>query len=318
MGLDFTVEACDYLFDRYGGHPLLTRMACSEVHDIDQRRKVKRPVTITQTDLMRDAESRDAELAFYCRHVVSELKKFYPDEYELLEMLASKQMVDVMDLSAEPEYTRHLKEYGLLRIDDVGRPTFAIPVVGQHVGNELARREKRKLVRRVIPTADREGWVQRRIQTITREIRELCRVIDSKTLPSLFGTNSFPEAERFVSVQPASSNNDFVTFINTANRCFVESIEKHGRSLGKKDYFWTDVKQAYPDLWDALQRIKIYRHNDLHLELNVTAEAELKRYLESDLEGRRSSQVEDVWFVFQQSVLDGLLLGVQCELNRLS
>jgi hypothetical protein len=53
------------------------------------------------------------QVVSYCRHVVSELKKFYPDEYELLEMLAGGQVIDVMDLSGEPEYTRHLKEYGL-------------------------------------------------------------------------------------------------------------------------------------------------------------------------------------------------------------
>jgi len=54
------------------------------------------------------------------------------------------------------------------------------------------------------------------------------------------------------------------------------------------------------------------------LELNASATAELKRYVELDLEGRRTSQIPEVWFVFQQSVLDGLLVGVQCELNRLS
>jgi hypothetical protein len=83
-------------------------------------------------------------------------------------------------------------------------------------------------------------------------------------------------------------------------------------------YFWTVVKQTYPDLWDGLQRVKVYRNNDLHLELTTVVEAELKRYVENDLESRRLAQVPEVWFVFQQSVLDGLLLGVQCELNRYS
>lgn len=318
MGLNFCLDACDYLHERYGGHPLLTRMACSEVHHISQRRKSQRPVEIRKADLIRDAESRDAELVFYCRHVVSELKKFYPDEYELLEMLASGQIVDVMDLGGEPEYTRHLKEYGLLRIDAVGRPAFAIPVVGQHVGNEMARREHRRLVRKVVPVEEREGWVHRRAETITREMRELSRVIKEKALSSVFGPNPFPEAERFLAIQPTTSNDDFVPFINICNRCFVEAVEQFGRGQGKNDYFWTTLKQNYPDLWDAFQRVKIYRHNDLHLELNATAAAELKRYVEIDLEGRRVSQVPEVWFVFQQSVLDGLLVGVQCELNRLS
>jgi hypothetical protein len=238
MGLSFSLEAADYLHERYGGHPLLTRMACSEIHDAVERQARVRPLELAKADLVRDAEGRDGELVFYCRHVVSELKKFYPDEYALLEMLAGGQVIDVMDLSAEPEYTRHLKEYGLLKIDNVGRPSFAIPVVGQHVGNELARRERRRLVRVVVPSADRGSWVKRRTEMITREIRELCRVAETKSLPGLYGDNSFPEAERFLGVPVVSTNDGFVTFINICNRCLVEAVERTGKAQNKKDYFW--------------------------------------------------------------------------------
>jgi hypothetical protein len=318
MGLTFSPDANEYLYERYGGHPLLTRMACSEIHESVQRQNTPRPIDLTRMVLVRDAETRDAELTFYCRHVVSELKKFYPDEYELLEMLAGGEIIDVMELSDEPECTRHLKEYGLLQVDAVGRPSFAIPVVGQHVGNELARRERRRLVRRVVPIDQRQRWVRKRTEMIGREVRELCRVSASKSLPALYGDSGFPEAERFLALSVVTTNDDFVTFINTCNRCLVEAIERTGKAAGKKDYFWTTVKQSYPDLWDSLQRVKVYRNNDLHLELTPTVEAELKRYVDLDLEGRRVAQVTEVWFVFQQSVLDGLLLGVQCELNRYS
>jgi hypothetical protein len=318
MGLSFSLEALQYLHAHYGGHPLLTRMACSEIHEATDRKKMSRPLELDTTDLQVDAESRDAELVFYCRHVVGELKKFYPDEYALLEMLASSQVVDVMELSLEPEYTRHLKEYGLLEIDSVNRPSFAIPVVGKYVGDELARREGRHLVRRVVPVTERTSWVQRRAERITREIRDLGRIADKKGIPKLFGAASFPEPERFVQTSVVNTNSDFVLFINVCNRCFVESVEQLGRAAGITDYYWTIAKSNYPDLWDALQRIKTYRHNDLHLELTARAEAELQRFLKLDLEGRRVSQVPDVWFIFQQSVLDGLLLGVQCELNRYS
>jgi hypothetical protein len=293
-------------------------MACSEVHAMVERQGSVRPLEISKADLLRDASHIDAELTFYCRHVVSELKKFYPYEYELLEMLATGLVIDVMDLSDEPEFTRHLKEYGLLKIDSVGRPSFAIPVIGQHVGNEVALRERRRLVRTIVALSERPSWVHRRTEMITREIRELCRVLESKKLPDLYAHGSFPEAERFLSTKPVSSNDDFVTFINITNRCLVEAIELTGRNQNKKDYFWNVVKQSYPDLWDGLQRVKTYRNNDLHLELTSIAEAELNRYIDNDLEGRRIAQVPDVWFIFQQSVLDGLLLGVQCEINRYS
>ena len=169
-----------------------------------------------------------------------------------------------------------------------------------------------------MPLSDRRAWVKRRTEVITREIRELCRVAEAKNLPVLFGENSFPEAERFLGVPVVETNDDFVPFINICNRCMVEAIERTGQRLHKKSYFWTTIKQSYPDLWDALQRVKVYRNNDLHLELTSGVEAELKRYIDDDLEGRRLMQVPEVYFVLQQSVLDGLLLGVQCELNRYS
>ena len=149
-------------------------------------------------------------------------------------------------------------------------------------------------------------------------MRELCRLATSKGAPVLYCDNSFPEPERFLGAIAVTTNDEFVPFINICNRCLVESVERMGRSVGNQKYFWTEIKVAYPDLWDALQRVKIYRNNDLHLELMPTVEAELKRFIEIDLEGRRIAQVPDVWFVLQQSVLDGLLLGVQCELNRYS
>jgi hypothetical protein len=60
----------------------------------------------------------------------------------------------------------------------------------------------------------------------------------------------------------------------------------------------------------------VYRNNDLHLELSATVEAELKRYLNLDLEGKAISQLNEPWFALQQAVLDGLMLGVQYELAR--
>lgn len=318
MGLSFSPDAIEYLHSHYGGHPLLTRMACSQIHIAMDRQKAKRPVEFTMEDLKKDEGDRDSELVFYCGHAVSEIRRFYPDEYELLEMLASGQIVDAMDLSSVPEYSRHLREYGLLNVNNVGKPQFAIPVIGQYVGNELARRERRRLVRKITQEDDRAAWVKRRIDMIAREMRELCKVAKAKNVPGLFAEDDFPEKERFLALKHATVNDEFMVFINCCNRCFVESVERFGRQQSIKDYFWTNIKQTYPDLWDALQRIKIYRHNDLHLELNSTAAAELRRYIETDLEGQRTSQVEGVWFIFQQCVLDNLLLGIQCEINRYS
>ena len=86
MGLNFETEAIKYLHERYGGHPLLTRIACSFINTDARISKEARPVQITRERLLKGEDARDSDLTFYCRHVVSELQQFYPDE----NMLCSK------------------------------------------------------------------------------------------------------------------------------------------------------------------------------------------------------------------------------------
>lgn len=318
MGMTFSSDALAFLADQYGGHPLLTRMACSFTNASLDRAQRVRPTEVTREDLERDREARDSELTFYCRHVVSELQRFYPDEYEMLEMLASKQTADVMDLMPSAELTRHLKGYGMIKEMASGKPSFAIPVVGRYVAIELARREGRQLFSRIVAEPDREDWVKRRTSAITRELRDLGKMTVTSGTPKIYGRSGFPEAEKFCGLGAVKTEADFESFINTCNRCLVESIDQIGKSLQDEKYFWRVIKPAYPDLWDALHRIRLYRNNQLHLELKPAVETELKKQLDVDLDGKRLNQVADGWFVLQQCVLDGLFLGAQCEINLLS
>ena len=314
MGLEFEEDALQYLHTRYGGHPLLTRLACSYVHS--EAKTATRPILISAEFLRQNETVRDAELTFYCRHVISELKQFYPDEYELLGLLATKQVIDFMEFQWDPDLTRHLREYGLVNIAKGEPPRFAIPVIERYVAVEMARGAGRAITRYIVPSSQRERWVTRRSEMITRDIRELEGLFAAKKLPRLFGQDTFPEPERFGRIVPCVSNDDFVVFINICNRCFVESVERCGGTVSDKNYFWGTIKEMYPGLWQALHRIKVYRNNDLHLELNPRVEAALDEFIARDLEGKRVSQVTDVWFVLQQCVLDSLLEGVQWELDR--
>lgn len=318
MGLKFSESAVEYTYRRYGGHPLLTRLACSLLHQRLAALQVTRPVEIDETLLKRDEAARDAELTFYCRHVVSELRDFYPDEYEMLELLAIGRVHDFIELQIHPEYVHHLEEYGLLSQDSLSnQPQISIPVVGRYVALEEARRTGRKTLRYLVPEEGREVWLKGRIHAIINDLTELQRLADQRPLPSLFGPNSFPEGHRFAALSVVSKEGDFETFINCCNRCFVESIEVYGQHSKKEQYFWKEVKHEYPDLWNALYRIKLYRHNRMHIRLRPVVDKALQEFLDLDLEGRAPHQVEDLWFVLQQSVLNALLAGLQIEISRL-
>ena len=318
VGFKFDHEAVEYIHKRYGGHPLLTRMACSATNNLIKEKNEDRPVSLTWSKLELEEEQRDAELTFYCRHVVSELKQFYPDEYTMLELLSSGQIHDFVELAAYPEYTKHLRSYGLLTEDTFKRPTIAIPVIGRYVGLELARCEGRQTLLRVVPKEDRSLWLEKRKKSVVTDLRLLEKAIKQAGTPQLFGPNSFPHADYFASLTVVETENQFRQFIDTCNKCFVESVENFGQSIGRNKYYWQDIKTTYAGLWYALQRIKIYRHESLHLMLTKQASGELLAYLKQDLEGKPPSSVRDCYFILQQCVLDGLLTGIQIEIGNLT
>jgi len=235
----------------------------------------------------------------------------------MLELLASGQIHDFVELAAFPEHTKHLSSYGLLAKDSFNRPTVAIPVINRYVGVELARKEGRQTLFRVVDHKDRNTWLSKRKKSIIDDFRLLERVIGQTDTPKIFGPNSFPLADEFASSPVVGSQKDFENFISICNKCFVESIENYGQSIGNKKYYWVDVKNTYPGLWHSLQRIKVYRHDNFHLVLNKTTSSELCGYLKQDLEGR-TSIVKDDYFILQQCVLDGLLTGIQIELSNLT
>jgi hypothetical protein len=279
---------------------------------------LERPTPITEEMVRRDEQLRDSELTFYCRHIVSELKDFYPAEYDMLEMLSASNTIDFLELQRDPELVRHIREYGLVRLADGGRPTFAIPVVGRYLSSERARRARVALRRDIVPTEKRREWLDRRRGSILREIRSLQTLLERVGASQLFAGDSPPEVEKLWDVQVVTSEAEFAAFINIMNRCFVESIEKHGNKLGKKGYFWDEIKKALPEMWDGLLRIKVYRHYQSHLELTDRFDELYERYIEADLEGKSADETMDGWFALQQVTLDELLVGIQCGLNKYS
>jgi hypothetical protein len=276
-----------------------------------------KPIDISPSIFETEKEKIDNELIFYCGHVVSELRDFYPDEYFMLELLSSGQLVDFMELSEGQSYIRHLMNYGIVGKNN-GIYCTIIPVVSQYVGLELARKEKRQLVYKIIPEANRTAWLARRVEEIITDLRVLERVITKCGNAILFGTSSFPEADRFKDIRIVKSKDDFIGFINICNRCFVEPIDIYGKSIRERNYFWTTIKSTYEFLFTVFHRIRVYRNESDHLEINNTVNEQYLDFLTQDLEGRSPSQVRDLYFVLQQRILDHLLYNTQIEISRIS
>ena len=315
MGLKFDVDAVKLLYDQFNGHPMLIRLACSYINR-QYGNDVNRPVTIKGSDIKSMQNDIDVELAYYFKHVVSEIQKFYPEEYEMFELLASGQTADFIELSAITEYTKHLYSYGLIGRES-GRPPFVkMPVAGRYVAMELAKKEKRKTLYRIVEPAKRNQWVSQRVKSIIRDLRQLESAIRSKGSCKLFGENSFPEAERFAALHSVQTESEFENFFNVCNRCFVESIENYGKSIGKKKYFWPDIKNSYPTLFEVLHRIKVYRHSRDHLTLDPQVAQLYTEYWNTDTKDVTDS--DEQRFVIQQRILESFLSAIQVEIDVLT
>ena len=204
--------------------------------------------------LRRTEEQRENELSFYCGHLVSELSTFYPDEYELLTRIAHGKLADVYEFTSDPSFTAHLKNYGLLRTNEMGRPVISIPVLERVVRLRHARKEGSATAFEVHPESERKAWIERRKQAINDNIEQLQREISKLGQPPLFGANSYPESHRFFGSKVVRDEQGFGAFINTCNRCFVEPIENYGKGRGHQKYFWRIVHDVYPMLGEAFAK----------------------------------------------------------------
>jgi len=318
MGLKFNESAYQYIFEKYGGHPYLTRIACSCLNTTFMNLGERKPIEISKEKIEKFDTIIDATIFAYSGSVVSELKHFYKYEYDILVLLASGQQKKFLEHGYPPEHLRHLIEYGLLSYDVNKFPIISIPVVGRYIGLEYMQNEGRKTIYKIIHPNDRELWLNNIKKSIITDIQSFERTARLKNMPSLFGPNSFPEADEFTNIKIATDKSTFCDFMNICFRCFVESIEKHGKFISKNNYFFDDIQKNYPHLWRALYRIRLYRHKCDHRELKDQYHKDFEDFITIDLEGKRADEVPEVHFFMQQVVLDSLFLSIQIELNKIT
>ena len=314
MGLNFSQDAIDFIYSQYAGHPLLTRLACSNVAELAKASKEQFPIKVARSRLQRDQSLRDSELVFYVHHVVDELERFYPDEYRLLEMLSVGEYQEFRMAIKGNQSGVHLFRYGI--VSDPEYPHITYDVVQDFVANENARREGRTWKYKLINTGDREKFLRLRMKDIVEDIRDLERLATLVGKPSLYGPNSFPEAEKLFLMQPAKDSDSLGSALTILFRCFVESIDRYGIDQGNNSYFWNDIKMNYPDLHVALHKIRVYRNNSQHLELLSVVEKTLRVFLEQDLDESLAASNERYWCLLQRS-LDSLFLSVQREISKM-
>jgi hypothetical protein len=113
MGLKFEEEIYTKLTDDYGGHPFLIRHVCSLINEEVQ---VVRPYIVTKYDYEIKKVEYDKKISSYIGLILQILERWYPKEYELLEILVvnGNEMFKEKIFFCDNEI-QHLSGYGILK-----------------------------------------------------------------------------------------------------------------------------------------------------------------------------------------------------------
>lgn len=126
MGLHFDEAVYGKLADDFGGHPYLLRHVCSVINRMSRS---ERPVRIDKSLYEEAVKVFLRDYGQFIEMILSVLKEYFSDEYEMLQMLARGDTATFREFAQlSPLYTNHLLGYGILQEVD-GRYAFKIETI---------------------------------------------------------------------------------------------------------------------------------------------------------------------------------------------
>ena len=130
MGLNFDEIIYSKLTEDFGGHPFLIRHVCSVINKISPQ---DRPVYVDRTIYETAKKRFNEEYSNYIEMILTVLKEFYNDEYEMLKYLAVGDIETFKEFAAmSPYYTNHLLGYGIIETHN-SNYCFKIDIVKEYL-----------------------------------------------------------------------------------------------------------------------------------------------------------------------------------------
>lgn len=310
MGLRFEPDAIEELHRRLGGHPRLLRKAASYYHD--RIGADKRPFVVTSDDVSANSQSINGYISDYIEYIIEEVRRFYPDEYTILETVIQGDEHDARTLvKDEPRLASHLIGYGLLD-RDTDNPRIILPAVEIFVQRNLRRNSPSGFARPAIQADVAADWYQAQADLFLNRVRTLGRLTRSRDIPAL-PLAEVPYAERIARTKPANDPDGLQAMMVDYHKSLIEPIDSKGRAQ-----FFSEYKTVYPYLQKALHRIRVYRHGFVHTELIDSVRAVWSEFIESDLEGAGYSGTVSEVRQLQYVALVELNNAVEREIERIA
>ncbi len=319
MGIVFSKDAIESLHATYGGHPLLTRKACSYINTYFINSRASRPLSVDSEFLRDHIHSIDDEIKFYFTHILSGIKEFYPNEFDILELIASGERLDAADLIRSGYEIDHLRKYGLISLSAAKAPSFTLDCLRQFVATESLRAEGRALPYREIPLERSLGWMKARLIALSKDASFLSGLVEAELGRPLFPGHSISKPEQFFTVEDVNSEAQLESFLVSFNQSLVEAIEKPSAPRDRSDFFFKTLKSKMPHFQRALLRIKVYRNFVCHSELDGRSLEALRSMSQTDF-GTDEPPLTDVrsMRIMQQLIINELVLAIQEEIAERS
>lgn len=117
-GVKYEEDVYGYLTETYGGHPFLIRLACSVTWKRLSDNDPEKTITISVQDFENNYYPIKERLAQPIRDILLSLVWWYPEEYQLLQMVAQGEGEFVSEyIQSEPAGLFKFVQYGLLKDD---------------------------------------------------------------------------------------------------------------------------------------------------------------------------------------------------------
>ncbi|KQQ61145.1 hypothetical protein ASF69_01605 [Rhizobium sp. Leaf311] len=133
MGIQFRPEAIELIQREYGGHPLLVRQFCSKMFAKMQEHGESWPFTAGRHEVAAQMDVLRPQLHYWANYIFYTLKDFYPDEYDMLRVLAQGDATFYASMEeSSPEFATHLRGYGLV----IGKPPkLSMPFLARYLSS---------------------------------------------------------------------------------------------------------------------------------------------------------------------------------------
>lgn len=226
MGLKFDEEIFSMLADDYGGHPFLIRHVCSLINkDVS----MERPYKVTKYDYKHKKKEYDSKISSYIESIISVLKRYYPEEYKLLEILIIYGNDKFKEqLQFYENAINHLLGYGILKKSN-GNYFVTIEAVTDYI--------KMKFEYKKIADTKEARWEE--VTVHRNNIEESLRKVILMNLSMNFGKKNV--------------KNKVLEIIDLQRKDKIQNLELN--DIFKNELYLLDLKKIIVKNWDKFDKI---------------------------------------------------------------